>query len=176
MGDGTESDGGSDRFTFDDSPEGKVKGWLELTKNDKGHLKAGDWMATLVPHLAVHSASASMPHPSVTFTYTIQPDHCNRLGNLHGGAAASLFDFCTTMPLAIVNRPGFWQYLGVTRTLNVTYLRPARCDHEVLIECSVIHVGKKLASIRGVMRSKSDGKILSLCEHGKVNIDPGANL
>ncbi|ODA78029.1 hypothetical protein RJ55_06632 [Drechmeria coniospora] len=135
-----------------------------------------DWMATLVPFLDVDSASAAFPHPSVTFTYTVQPDHCNRLGNLHGGAAATLFDFCTTMPLAIINRPGFWQYLGVSRSLNVTYLRPVPAGEEVLIECQIVQVGKKLASLRGVMMRKRDGLLLCMCDHGKVNVDPDANL
>lgn len=133
-------------------------------------------MATLIPYLHVQSASASMPHPSVTFTYTVQPNHCNRLGNLHGGAAATLFDFCTTMALALVNRPGFWQYLGVTRTLNVTYFRPVPDGAEVLIECQLLQVGKRLSSLRGIMKRKSDDQILSICEHGKVNIDAEPNL
>ncbi|KYK59290.1 thioesterase family protein [Drechmeria coniospora] len=156
--------------------EGKIREWLELTRSEDGHYKAGDWMATLVPFLDVDSASAAFPHPSVTFTYTVQPDHCNRLGNLHGGAAATLFDFCTTMPLAIINRPGFWQYLGVSRSLNVTYLRPVPAGEEVLIECQIVQVGKKLASLRGVMMRKRDGLLLCMCDHGKVNVDPDANL
>ncbi|KAM4057000.1 thioesterase superfamily protein [Hirsutella rhossiliensis] len=166
---------GSDPFAGG-SPDDKINAWLELTKNDGGHLKAGDWMAALAPYLRVQSTSPSMPHPSVTFTYTVQSDHCNRLQSLHGGAAATLFDFCTTMPLALVNRPGFWQFLGVTRTLNVTYFRPARAGEEVLIECQILQIGKRLTSLRGVMTRKSDGQILSICEHGKVNIDPEPNL
>ncbi|EQK99263.1 thioesterase family protein [Ophiocordyceps sinensis CO18] len=157
-------------------PDDKINAWLELTRNDSGHLKAGDWMAALVPYLHVQSTSPSMPHPSATFTYTVQPDHCNRMQSLHGGAAATLFDFCTTLPLALVNRPGFWQFLGVSRTLNVTYFRPARSGEEVIIECQILQIGKRLASLRGVMKRKSDGQILSICEHGKVNIDPEPNL
>ncbi|KND88805.1 Acyl-coenzyme A thioesterase 13 [Tolypocladium ophioglossoides CBS 100239] len=158
------------------TPEERINAWLKPTKNEHGHLKAGDWMTALVPYLAVQSTSSALPHPSVTFTYTVQPDHCNRLQNLHGGAAATLFDFCTTMPLTLVNRPGFWQYLGVTRTLNVTYMRPARSGEEVTIECHIVQVGKRLTSLRGVMKRKSDGQLLCMCDHGKANIDPEANL
>lgn len=63
-------------------------------------------------------------------------------------------------------------YMGVSRTLNVTYMRPAKSGEEVLIECEIIQVGKNLATLRGVMRRKSDGQILSVCEHGKVSTDP----
>ncbi|RSL40183.1 hypothetical protein CEP53_013537 [Fusarium sp. AF-6] len=154
------------------SPEEKVKAWLELTKDESGHLKAGDWMNTLIPHLSLVSVNAEGPHPSCVFSYTVQPDNCNRLRNLHGGCAATLFDWCTTLPLALVARPGFWQGMGVSRTLNVTYMRPVPVGEEVLIDCEIIQVGKKLATLRGTMRKKSDNSLLSVCEHGKVNIDP----
>lgn len=125
-----------------------------------------------MPFIKVVSADAKMPHPRVVFSYTVQPDHCNRMNSLHGGCAASLFDWCTTLPLALICKPGFWMYMGVSRTLNVTYMRPAKSGEEVLIETEIVQVGKSLATLRGVMRRKSDGQILSVCEHGKVSTDP----
>ncbi|KAF4503660.1 hypothetical protein FAGAP_106 [Fusarium agapanthi] len=132
------------------SPEERVKVWLQLSQNDNGHSKQGDWMNTLIPHLQLVSTNAEGPHPSCVFSYTVQPDNCNRLQNLHGGCAATLFDWCTTLPLALVNKPGFWQHMGVSRTLNVTYMRPVPVGTEVLIECSITQAGKKLASLHGI--------------------------
>ncbi|KAF5605058.1 hypothetical protein FPCIR_625 [Fusarium pseudocircinatum] len=149
------------------SPEEKVKVWLQLSQKDNGHSKQGDWMNTLIPHLQLVSTNAQGPHPSCVFSYTVQPDNCNRLQNLHGGCAATLFDWCTTLPLALVNKPGFWQHMGVSRTLNVTYMRPVPVGTEVLIECSITQVGKKLASLHGSMRRKSDNLLLATAEHGK---------
>lgn len=133
-------------------------------------------MATLIPSLKLESTNPSGPHPSCTFTFTVQPDNCNRMKNLHGGCAATLFDYCTTLPLALINKPGFWQSMGVSRTLNVTYMRPVSVGEQVTIQCEVVQVGKKLATLRGVMRRKSDGLLLAACEHGKVNIDPEVKL
>ena len=128
-----------------------------------------------MPHLKLHSTNKEGPHPSVTFTYTVQADHCNRLQNLHGGCAATLFDFCTTMPLTLINKPGFWAYLGVTRTLQVTYIRPVPIGEEVFIECEILHAGKNLATMKGTMRRKRDNAVLCVCEHGKASIDPPAS-
>ena len=65
-----------------------------------------------------------------------------------------------------------WAYAGVTRTLNVTYLRPIAVGEEILIESTVVHAGKRLTTIHGVMKRKSDGAVMTTCEHGKVSIDP----
>lgn len=131
-------------------------------------------MHSLLPFVEFHSFAEEPP--TITFTFTVQQDHCNRMGNLHGGAAATLFDFCTSLPLVLICKPGFWQYLGVSRNLNVTYMRPAPPGTECLVECQIVQVGKKLCTMRGTMRRKSDGQILSICEHGKVNTDPEYKL
>lgn len=133
-------------------------------------------MTALLPYLTLSSTNPSAPHPSITLAFTVQPEHCNRLQNLHGGCCATLFDFSTTLPLLLVNRPGFWQFLGVSRSLNVTYLRPVPAGTEVLLHCEIVSLGKRMASLRGTMKKKSDGSILATCAHDKVTIDPGTKL
>ncbi|KAH7150043.1 HotDog domain-containing protein [Dactylonectria estremocensis] len=158
------------------TPDEKIKTWLKLTMNDQGRPRAGEWMSSLLPNIKLVSTDPTGPHPSCTFSFVVHPEHCNRLDNLHGGCAASLFDFLTTLPLALINRPGFWHFMGVSRTLNVTYMRPVPAGEEVLIECEIVQAGKKLATLRGVMRRRSDKALLAVCEHGKVNIDSDVKL
>jgi acyl-coenzyme A thioesterase 13 len=149
-----------------------------------------------MPYLDVHSARMPSPSspttspspspsspdfagpefPTATFSFTVQPVHANRLANLHGGCAATLFDYCTSVALILVAAPGRWQYLGVTRNLACTYLRPVPVGTEILIECEVVSAGRQLSLIRGVMRRKSDGAVLNTCEHGKFNTDPPAKI
>lgn len=150
--------------------------------------------------------------PRIVFGYTVQPEHCNRMGNMHGGATATLFDFCTSLAMALAptsptqtpkadakGEEGVpdtdaagnatsdgadddddddeedviksWRRLGVSRTLAVTYVRPAPSGGAVLIECEQVHAGKRLSSLRGVLRRARDGAVLATCEHGKVILD-----
>lgn len=137
--------------------------------------------------------------PRIVFGYTVQPEHCNRMNNMHGGATAALFDFCTSLAMTLApsspkeatsaqtDAAGnvvddesddeediikSWRRLGVSRTLAVTYVRPAPNGGAVLIECEQVHAGKRLSSLRGVLRRAKDGAVLATCEHGKVILDP----
>lgn len=101
---------------------------------------------------------------------------------MHGGCTATLFDACTTSALAPIAAPGFWAYAGVTRTLNVTYIQPVPVGLEVEIVSTVVSAGKRMAVIAGVMRERvaggeeGEGRVLAICEHGKVSIDPVVKL
>ncbi|KAI9893309.1 MAG: hypothetical protein M1814_000439 [Vezdaea aestivalis] len=112
------------------------------------------------------------PSPNVVFSFTVQESMTNRLGTLHGGATATLFDNLTTAVLPLVAKEGFWMRMGVSRNLNVTYLKPAIVGDIVLVECDIMGIGKKICTLRGVMRRQSDNAILATAEHHKVSIDP----
>lgn len=125
------------------------------------------------PFLKLHSWSVDDPkHPRCVFSYEVREEDTNGLGNLHGGCTATLFDFATTMPICLISAPGFWWHLGVSRTLNVTYLRPIPIGEKILIECEVMSIGKTMSTIRGVIKRQTDGLVMATCEHGKFNTDP----
>ncbi|KAI1110995.1 HotDog domain-containing protein [Nemania sp. NC0429] len=151
-----------------------LKWFVDQCKDPQNH----DWSSSLYQSLSIVSHSVAGPHPSATFRFTVQPRHANLLGSMHGGCTSSLFDVCTSLVLVFISRPGFWQRAGVSRTLNVTYLRPALVGTTVDIECEVVHAGQKLCSLRGVMRAVTSdgtkGPVLAICEHGKANTDPPA--
>jgi acyl-coenzyme A thioesterase 13 len=75
------------------------------------------------------------------------------------------------MTVGVVAREGFWDSGHVSRTLNCTYLRPAPEGTELIVECEIVHLGKSLAELRGVMRRKDNGKVCYICEHGKAKVD-----
>ncbi|KAI1431953.1 Thioesterase/thiol ester dehydrase-isomerase [Xylaria sp. CBS 124048] len=135
-----------------------------------------DWSASILQGLSIISHSKSPPHPRLTFRFTVLPIHANMMGNLHGGCTSTIFDICTTLPLRMIARPGFWEHGSVSRTLNVTYLRPVSVGTTVDIECEIVHAGQRLTSLRGVMRTATGdgmkGPVLAICEHGKVSTSP----
>jgi acyl-coenzyme A thioesterase 13 len=46
---------------------------------------------------------------TASFELLISPDYGNINGVMHGGAAAVIFDMCTTVALAPLSRPGYWE-------------------------------------------------------------------
>ena len=81
------------------------------------------------------------------FEIEVVPMFCNAMGNMHGGAIATVADIATTMAIAPISREGFWEYPGVSRTLNVTYLSPAQLGTVIVIECMLRSIGSRLCEL-----------------------------
>jgi acyl-coenzyme A thioesterase 13 len=96
---------------------------------------------------------------------TVLPFYGNRMSNMHGGALALVFDMCTTICTGPIARKDFWWFGGVSRKLDVTYLRPVKVGSIIVIECEVLQIGRRLATIRGVVRDVSNPKPLVLLCH-----------
>lgn len=92
------------------------------------------------------------------------------------------------MTVSAVAREGFWDGAHVSRTLNCTYLRPAPEGTVLLVESSIVHLGKTMGQMTGVMKRKDDGKVCYTvghitsvlqdllltsrqCEHGKAQVE-----
>ena len=122
------------------------------------------WDALLMQKTKVISAKKSSPTSTGAETHVvleieIVPEMCNSMGNAHGGFVATLADNTTTMAAAPLSETGFWDFGGVSRTLNVTYLRPMPKGCIVVSENWVRSAGKKLCKSK-VLRLRVDVLIL----------------
>jgi acyl-coenzyme A thioesterase 13 len=115
-------------------------------------------------------SATGLPTVTAVFEMTISPMYGSRMGNAQGGAISLIHDMCTTMAVAPLAREDFWHFGGVSRTLSVTYLRPTKTGTDVVIECEVLQIGKRLATIRSSMKDKKTDNLLSICEHNKASI------
>ena len=121
-------------------------------------------------HISVVDATSTKERTTATFAMKVSPLYANRMGNMHGGAIAMILDMCTTMTAAPLARRDFWWFGGVSRTLGITYLRPVRKDMDLLIECEILQQGERLSTIRGQIRDRNSGALLSTAEHNKASI------
>jgi acyl-coenzyme A thioesterase 13 len=63
-----------------------------------------------------------------------------------------------------------WEFMGgVTRSLNVSYLKAVPIGTKVRLSSKVIAVGKQMAMIRGDMKSLDGKTTYCTVEHHKVN-------
>ena len=93
---------------------------------------------------------------------------CNRYGTLHGGAAATLVDVCTTAALLTQAAEGERTPVsGVTVSLNVIYLRGAELGDTVVVESEVLKLGRGIATLACKLRSKRSGEVCSTGSHVK---------
>lgn len=122
---------------------------------------------------ANHGQTASRAEPAqASFILTITPNLCNHFDNLHGGSASTIIDILSTTILLAVSRPGVFSLGGVSRHLDLTYLRPAPRDVDVRVRSEVVQLGKRLALLRAVIERVDTGEVCVVAAHEKVNTDP----
>ncbi|KAK5120230.1 hypothetical protein LTR85_006436 [Meristemomyces frigidus] len=103
----------------------------------------------------------------IVYRFPVKNEYLNPSGGFH---AATFLDVGTSFLIHLVSRPGFWPSGGTSRTLNVTYLRPAKEGDVLRMECDIVHMGKRLCLLKGAILREKDGAVVSVCEHNKVNL------
>jgi acyl-coenzyme A thioesterase 13 len=113
---------------------------------------------------------AKVEDKTTQFRFRILEFMCNKDGNLHGGAASTIFDNLSSTALFTIGRPGFWDNLGVSRFLSVVFHRPLPLNTTVELTCWVVSAGRRLTHLEAVMKTE-DGKICASCIHEKVRVE-----
>ncbi|KAF2399524.1 Thioesterase/thiol ester dehydrase-isomerase [Trichodelitschia bisporula] len=152
------------------TPFERIKAFWEFVHKERSEF----FDAAVKDHLQLVSAHLDPNDRNIgysTFEFVVPRSLCNQGGNLHGGAVALIFDLCTSMTVPVVAREGYWDTGHVSRTLNCSYMRPAPEGTTVVVESEVVHLGKSLGMLRGVMRRKDDGAVCYSCEHHKAKVE-----
>lgn len=112
----------------------------------------------------------------VAFNMTVTDAFLNKNGTLHGGAASLILDCITSFAIVTISREGFWENTGVSRTLNMVFLRPIFKETKIRIEGEVVHAGKKTACLSGRISRLGDGKVAVTCVHDKAPLEIRSSL
>ncbi|ODH48324.1 hypothetical protein GX48_05525 [Paracoccidioides brasiliensis] len=111
------------------------------------------------------------PSGGAVWELTITEFWANLNGVMHGGAYGVIFDMCTAISMNPIAREGYWEFLaGVTRSLNISYLKAVPIGTTIRIRANVVQHGRTMALISAVMESP-DGKVVyATAEHHKVHV------
>ncbi|KAL4863144.1 hypothetical protein BDV12DRAFT_189870 [Aspergillus spectabilis] len=100
------------------------------------------------------------------FQFEVADFMCNKDGVLHGGAASTMFDNISSTSLFTIGKPGYWDNLGVSRSLSIWFHHPIPAGARIRLVNSVVDAGQRMATVRSVMKSP-DGKTCASCVHEK---------
>ncbi|OKL55790.1 hypothetical protein UA08_08870 [Talaromyces atroroseus] len=111
------------------------------------------------------------PLGSSSWDLTVDETWCNMNNVLHGGAYGLIFDMCTAITMQTVSRPGYWEFLaGVTRALNISYLKAVPLGTTIRIKCQIEQHGRTMALISAYLESLDGSIKYATAEHHKVHV------
>ncbi|KAK9471171.1 HotDog domain-containing protein [Dipodascopsis tothii] len=131
----------------------------------------GAWDAMLLDRLDLIDVSAD---GWVDFELTVTTEMCNPSGMMHGGCIATVFDLCSSVAIAATSPSHDYMdivmWAGVSRALNVMFLRPVPSGETVQVRCDTVSGSKTMALSTARLLSKASGKLLATATHDKVRL------
>lgn len=128
------------------------------------------------PLQQVELVSLSASSRQVVYRLIVPAGLCNKDSNMHGGAVSTLLDNLSSTALFTVSKTGFWDNLGVSRSLYVVFHRAIPVASKMRIVCSVAMAGRKMVTVRAEMETEADGALCVSCVHEKVYLGPTVQL
>lgn len=127
------------------------------------------------PLQQVQFLSYSEQSQQTVYSLAVPTALCNKDSNLHGGAASTLLDNLSSTALFTISKAGFWDNLGVSRSLHVIFHRPIPAGSKIRVVCSVAGAGRRMATVKAEMimdEGEAAGSLCTSCVHEKVYIRP----
>lgn len=73
----------------------------------------------------------------LVFRFPVVKEQLQAFGTYAGGAQAAAHDVCTAWTIAVISKPDYWSNFGATRTLNMSYFKPAKEGEFLRLETQV---------------------------------------
>lgn len=73
----------------------------------------------------------------LVWRFPVLKEYLQGFSTYAGGAQAAAHDTCTGWTLLTIARPGYWASLGSSRTLNMSYFKPAQEGDILRLETKV---------------------------------------
>ncbi|KAK9719294.1 Thioesterase superfamily [Popillia japonica] len=99
--------------------------------------------------------------------FTVQEEHTNPMGTLHGGFSATLIDDVSSFAL----RGVLGNKMHVSVAMNISYLKSAKIGEEVVVDAQTLKVGKNLAFLLVTLKNKQSGELLVKGSHTKFILE-----
>lgn len=134
----------------------------------------------------------SVPSATVIFEITCANNVLNPMGSMHGGCVATLYDNLSTYSVAVLEK--YWDEfdpakenlenysvkfinkvqpdMGVSRQLQVIYLRALVPGQKVFMEVNLVSSSKRFATYTARMYDEQ-GRVYSTMTHDKAKTEPG---
>ncbi|XP_065182753.1 acyl-coenzyme A thioesterase 13-like [Sycon ciliatum] len=98
-----------------------------------------------------------------TCEMTVEEEHANKHGTLHGGMASTLVDTVSTVAIMASDRSA----AGVSTDLSVSFVRAAKIGERIRIDAECLKAGRSLAYANVTISRCSDDAILCTGKHTK---------
>ncbi|KAI8100018.1 HotDog domain-containing protein [Halteromyces radiatus] len=129
------------------------------------------WEDYISPYLTIIFADKD----KLIWEFDVHDNHCNQLGNLHGGCVATLIDVCSSFATLVHEGTNRWDMIGVSTDLGVSYMNGVSSGNRIRLECEVQKLGKTLGYIYTKVYDE-DNRICYSGSHTKYTISRKSNL
>jgi len=95
----------------------------------------------------------------------VEPNFCNYMGSIHGGALTTILDCATTLAILKVDKH---LRKSVSAELNFSFMNPATVKDHLLIRAECLKVGKSLAFTHADIFIEESLKMVGKGQHLKA--------
>ncbi|VDN19220.1 unnamed protein product [Gongylonema pulchrum] len=131
--------------------------YLAILNKALNNIRCANDFNRVARKLQAVSASADR----IVVEFVVEEEHVNSKKTLHGGQTAALVDMVTARAVGMSVR----DRAMVSVELAVSYLLPVKLGEKIVVEATVLKIGRNIAFTEAEFRRKDDGRIVAKGKH-----------